>query len=139
MKSNMTVAVVSAILALGTALPAMAQLNTEIDFTTSVPFYAGKVKMPAGSYEIKQPDTSMGELLIQSINGNSSAFVDFIPTYSMEPQQDTNVTFHKSGDVEYLDRISIEGETDEMKVPPVKEESETTSAAGKVVRPVVGN
>jgi hypothetical protein len=41
--------------------------------------------------------------------------------------------------VEYLDRISIEGETDGMTVNPTKAEKEAKSAAGVVEHPVVGN
>ena len=139
MKSDLKVAAVLAVLALGATLPAMAQLGTEVTFTTSVPFYAGKVEMPAGTYEIKQPDMNVDEVLIKGTDGNPSAFVDFIPTYSVEPQQKSYVTFHKYGDVEYLDRISIVGETDGMAVIPTKAEKEAKTAAGNLERPVTGN
>ena len=139
MNSNMKAAVMSAVLALGTALPAMAQSDTKVTFTTSVPFYAGKVEMPAGTYEIKQPDMNVDQFLIQSIDGNPSAFVEFIPAYSTEPQQKSYVTFHKYGEVEYLDRISVEGETDGMTVIPTKAQKEAKSAAAIVEHPVAGN
>ena len=139
MKSDLKVAAVLIVLTLGAALPAMAELDTEVTFTTSVPFYAGKVEMPAGTYEIKQPDMNVDEVLIKGTDGNPSAFVDFVPTYSVEPQQKSYVTFHKYGDVEYLDRISIVGETDGMAVIPTKAEKEAKTAAGNLERPATGN
>jgi hypothetical protein len=139
MKSHMKVVLVAVVLALGTAIPAMAQLDTEVTVTTSVPFYAGKVEMPAGSYEIRQPDINVDELLIQGSDGKPSAFVDFVPTYSIEPQQKTDVSFQKYGDVEYLDRISIEGKIDGMSLTPTKAERDAKSAAGDEEHPVAGN
>jgi hypothetical protein len=130
MKSSMKIAVVSAVLAVGAAVPAMAQFDTVVEFTTSVPFYAGKVQMPPGSYEIKQPDMSVDQLLIQSVDRTHSAFVYVTPTYSVEPQQKTDVTLRAFGSVEYLDRISIEGATHGMLVTPTKAEQAAESAAG---------
>jgi hypothetical protein len=59
-------------------------------------------------------------LLIRSTDKNYSAFVVFIPTLSEQPREKSDVTFKKYGDVEYLNRISIEGETYGMKVDPTK-------------------
>jgi hypothetical protein len=41
MKSILKIAAVSVVVTVGTALPAMAQIDTGIEFTTSVPLYAG--------------------------------------------------------------------------------------------------
>ena len=120
MKSMLKIAVVSAVVTVGTALPAMAQIDTGIEFTTSVPFYAGNADMPAGLHKITQPDLNADMLLIRSTDGNYSAYEGFIPTLSEQPHEKSDVTFKKYGNVEYPNRISIEGETYGMKVDPTK-------------------
>ena len=93
MKSFYKVALATAVLVLGSALPVMAQIDNGMDFTVSFPFYAGNAKMPAGSYRITQTDVDVNELLIQSADGKYSAFVDFFPTRSPQPHTQSDVTF----------------------------------------------
>jgi hypothetical protein len=45
MKSFYKVALATAVLVLGSALPVMSQIDNGMDFTTSFPFYAGNAKM----------------------------------------------------------------------------------------------
>jgi hypothetical protein len=66
MKSILKIAAVSVVVTVGTTLLAMAQIDTGIEFTTSVPFYAGNADMPAASYKITQPDLNADMLLIRS-------------------------------------------------------------------------
>ena len=123
------IAVAGAFLALGFTLPVTAQIvsGTPMNFTTSFPFYAGNAKMPAGSYRITASDFDDNELQIQSLDKKYSAFVDFIPTQSEQPHKQSDVTFHKYGNTEYLNRIWIQGQQFGMKVYPTKAELKSTS------------
>jgi hypothetical protein len=123
MKSFGRVAVTMAILGMLSAMPLVAQIDHGVDFTTSFPFYAGNTKMPAGSYRITQSETEASELLlVESKDGKDAAYIDFVPTQSAEPHAHTDVTFHKYGDTEYLNRIWVEGQQFGMKVDPTKAE-----------------
>jgi hypothetical protein len=115
------------LLSLLSVLPLAAQIANGVDFTTSFPFYAGNAKMPAGSYKITQSDMDESILQIQSNDGVHSALVEFIPTHSAQPHPHSDVTFHKYGDTEYLNRIWVEGQEYGMKVDPTK--AETKAAA----------
>ena len=65
MKNLLKMTAGTAVLALGSALPMMAQMDNGMNFTTSFPFYAASVEMPAGSYRVSQPEMNAPELLIQ--------------------------------------------------------------------------
>jgi len=111
------------LLSLLSVMPLAAQIADGVDFTTSFPFYAGNAKMPAGSYKITQSDMDESILQIQSKDGVHSALVEFIPTHSAQPHPHSDVTFHKYGDTEYLNRIWVEGQEYGMKVDPTKAET----------------
>jgi len=138
MKSFYKIALATAVLVLGSVLPAMSQIDNGIDFTTSFPFYAGNAKMPAGSYRITQTDVDTNQLLIQSADEKYSAFVDFIPTRSPQPHTQSDVTFQKYGSVDYLDRIWVEGQLYGMKLDPTKAEKKAAANAGPVEHSIVG-
>jgi len=110
------------LLSLLSVMPLAAQIDNGVDFTTTFPFYAGNAKMPAGSYKITQSDIDASILRIQSDNGLHSAFVDIIPTQSAQPHPHSDVTFHKYGDTENLNRIWLEGQEYGMRVYPTKAE-----------------
>jgi hypothetical protein len=123
----------------GVAIPvvrdaAHAQIVNGVDFTTSFPFYAGNAKMPAGSYKITQSDMDIDAsiLQIQSKDGVHSALVEFIPTHSAQPHPHSDVTFHKYGDTEYLNRVWVEGQEYGMKVDPTKAETKAAANANVV-------
>jgi len=120
------------LLSLLSVMPLAAQIDNGVDFTTSFPFYAGNAKMPAGSYKITQSDMDDSILQIQSSDGVHSALVEFIPTHSAQPHPHSDVTFHKYGDTEYLNRIWVEGQEYGMKVDPTKAEMKA-GANAKVV------
>ena len=130
MNITFKVAAASAVLVLGSALPALAQLDNGIDFTTSVPFYAGSVKLPAGSYRITQTDENSTNVLIRSTDDKYAAFVGVTPTISEQPHQHSGVTFHKYGDTQYLDQVWVEGETFGVEVDRTKAEREAASTGG---------
>jgi hypothetical protein len=139
MNMTLKVAAASAVLVLGSALPALAQMDNGIDFTTSVPFYAENVKLPAGSYRITQTDVNSADVLIRSTDGKYSAFLTVIPTLSEQPHQDSSVTFQKYGDTQYLDQIWVEGETYGVEVDRTKAEMKTASAATGAEQSSAGN
>jgi hypothetical protein len=117
------------LLSLLSVLPLAAQIANGVDFTTSFPFYAGNAKMPAGSYKITQSDLDESILQIQSNDGVHSALVEFIPTHSAQPHPHSDVTFHKYGDTEYLNRVWVQGQEYGMKVDPTKAETKAAANA----------
>jgi hypothetical protein len=119
------------LLSLLSVMPLAAQIANGVDFTTSFPFYAGNAKMPAGAYKITQSDMDESILQIQSNDGLHSALVEFIPTHSAQPHPHSDVTFHKYGGTEYLNRVWVEGQEYGMKVDPTK--AETKAAANTTV------
>ena len=132
MKNVSKLVVGMGLLSLLSVMPLAAQIDNGVDFTTSFPFYAGNAKMPAGSYKITQSDMDDSILQIQSSDGVHSALVEFIPTHSAQPHPHSDVTFHKYGDTEYLNRIWVEGQEYGMKVDPTKAEMKA-GANAKVV------
>jgi hypothetical protein len=119
-------------LSLLSAMPLDAQIDNGMNFTTSFPFYAGNAKMPAGAYKITQTDIDESELLIESQDGKYSAFLDSMATQSEQPHSQSDVTFHKYGNTEYLNRIWVEGQRSGLKVYPTKAEKKAAASA-KVV------
>jgi hypothetical protein len=120
------------LLSLLSVMPLAAQIVNGVDFTTSFPFYAGNAEMPAGSYKITQSDMDESILQIQSTDGAHSALVEFIPTHSAQPHPHSDVTFHKYGDTEYLNRIWVEGQQYGMEVDPTKAEAKAAANANVV-------
>ena len=57
-------------------------------FTAPFPFYAGNVKLPAGSYRITEPNTNADIVLIRNSAGTKGEFINFIPTSSSDPQKE---------------------------------------------------
>ena len=140
MKHTLKIALAAAALSMGSALPALAQtIDDHIDFKASFPFYAGDKQMPAGTYRITQPDMNSDHVLIESTDGSYSAFVDYIPTFSLQPREKTSVTFQKDGGIDYVSRISVEGENYGMRFEPTKTELKAASDATATERPTSGN
>ena len=117
------------VLSMLSVLPLAAQVENGVEFTTAFPFYAGGTKLPAGSYKITQPDMNARQLLITSYDGKPSVFVNFIPTESIEPSGKSDVSFHRYGTTDYLDRVSIAGETDGIMIDPTKAEVKAAANA----------
>jgi hypothetical protein len=122
-------------LSLLSVMPLAAQVDNGVVFTAPFPFYAGNVKWPAGSYIITEPDANEKIVLIRNIARTKGEFINFIPTSSLHPQKETDVTFHKYGDTGYLQTFSVEGETDGIEFPRTKAEAkaENTNENTKVV------
>jgi hypothetical protein len=125
------------LLSLLCVMPLAAQIENGVDFKTTFPFYAGNAKMPAGSYNVSPSDIDSSVLQIKSNDGTHSAFVDFVPTHAEQPHSQTDVTFHKYGDTDYLNRIWMDGQSFGMKVEPTKAETKAATNAGVVEHSVV--
>jgi hypothetical protein len=110
------------LLSMLSVMPLAAQIVDGVDFTTAFPFYVGDAKMPAGSYKITQSGNDESILQIQSKDGAHSAFIEFMPTHSAQFHAHSDVTFHKYGDTEYLNRIWVGGQKYGMRVEPTKSE-----------------
>jgi hypothetical protein len=117
------------LLSLLSAMPLAAQMENGVDFTTSFPFYAGDTQLPAGHYRVTQPDVNEDLLLVTSLNGGThSVFVQFEPTQSAQAHPQSDITFKKIGDTDYLNRVWIEGQNYGIKIAPSKDETEAAAA-----------
>jgi hypothetical protein len=110
------------------AIPAMAQITNRVTFDAPSTFYAGNAKMPAGSYTVTQPDPDNNILLIEDASGSHSVFVEYQDASSNTPHDQTDVTFNKYGDVDFLSAIWIEGQKSEMQIVPSKVEQKAAKA-----------
>ena len=127
-------------LSLLSVMPLAAQaansLVYSVVFTAPFPFYAGTVKWPAGSYIITEPNENTKIVLIRNSAGTKGEFTNFIPTSSLHPQKETDLTFQKYGNTGYLQTLSIEGETGEIEFPRTKAEAK---AAETMAENTTGN
>ena len=111
------------------AIPSMAQIANQVTFDAPSVFYAGNAKLPAGSYTVTQPDPDNNLLLIKDASGSHSVFVEYVDGSSNTPHAQTDVTFNKYGDVDFISSIWIEGQDSEMQVLPSKVEQNAAKAA----------
>jgi hypothetical protein len=121
------------VLSLLSVIPLTAQVDNSsvysVVFTAPFPFYAGDVKLPAGSYRITEPNENQNTLLIRNIAGTNGEFINFIHTRSLDPEKENAVTFQKYGDTGYLQALSLEGETDGLEFPRTKAEAKAETMA----------
>ena len=110
----------SVLLYLAFAMPAPAQINNSVNFTTPFSFYAGNTKLPAGSYKVTQATFDSTVLMIESTNGGYSAFVEFTPTQADSGHKSTDVGFKKYGTTEVLNTVWIAGQQFGMQVEVTK-------------------
>jgi hypothetical protein len=111
------------------AIPMMAQIPNQVTFDTSSAFYAGNAKMPAGKYTVTQPNVDDNLLLIEDASGSHSAFVEYVVAPLNTPHAQTDVTFNKYANADFLSTIVIEGRTSEMQILPSKAEQNAAKAA----------
>jgi len=111
------------------AVPLMAQITNKVTFDAPSAFYAGNAKMPAGSYTVTQPDVNNNLMLIEDANGSHSAYVEFVVAPSNTPHPQTDVTFNKYANVDFLSAIWVEGRNSEMQILPTKAEQNAAKAA----------
>ena len=115
-------------------MPLAAQDVSSVVFTAPFPFYAGTVKLPAGSYKITEPSDNTSVVIIRNTAGTKAEFINFTPTSSLNPQKETDVTFQKVGDTGYLQGLSIEGETHGIEFPRTKAEANAETLAENMNR-----
>jgi hypothetical protein len=127
------IVVTMGMLSLLSIMPLAAQvahsLVNSVVFTAPFPFYAGNVKLPAGSYRITEPNENADIVLIRNIAGTKGEFINFIPTSSVYPQKKNDVTFQKYGDTGYLQSLSLEGEMTGIEFPRTKAEAKAKAMA----------
>jgi len=129
MNTSKKMFVLMALLSVTYAIPTMAQIPTKVTFDAPSAFYAGNAKMPAGSYTVTQPNADDNLALIEDAGGSHSAFVEFVVAPSNTPQAQTDVTFNKYANVEFLGAIRIQGRSSEMQIVPSKAEQNAARAA----------
>jgi hypothetical protein len=133
MKSLCKLNVLAGLLSLLFAVPALGQITTSVNFTTTFPFYAGNVKLPAGSYTVTQNNAGNDPgalfLLIESTDGAHSAFLDVDPTTSEKPHGQTDVTFNKYGKNDFLNMLWMQGQNSGMQVVPSRFEQASAKGA----------
>ncbi len=128
-KIVMTMGMLSLLSVMPLAAQVASSAVSSVVFTAPFPFYAGTVKLPAGSYRITEPNENTSVVLIRNSAGTKGEFINFIPTSSLDPQKETDVTFQKYGDTGYLQGLSIEGETDGIEFPRTKAEAKAETMA----------
>jgi hypothetical protein len=111
------------------AIPAMAQIANSVTFEAPFAFYAGSARMPAGSYRLTQPDADSNLLLLESASGSHSVFVEYEVVSSEARHAQSDVTFNKYGNVDFLSAIWVEGRKSGMQILPSKFEQNTAKAA----------
>jgi hypothetical protein len=107
----------------------MAQITNSVKFDAPSAFYAGNAKMPAGSYTASQPNADENLLLIEDASGSHSAFVEYEVVTSNTPHAQSDVTFKKYGNVDFLSAIWVQGRKSEMQILPSKAEQNAAKAA----------
>jgi hypothetical protein len=111
------------------AIPSMAQIANQVTFDAPSAFYAGNAKMPAGTYRVTQPEDDANLLLIEDAGGSHSAFVEYEVVSTTTPHAQSDVTFNKYGNVDFLSAIWVEGRNSEMQILPSKVEQNAAKAA----------
>ena len=111
------------------AIPSLAQITNSVKFNAPSAFYAGNAKMPAGTYTVTQPNADDNLLLIEDASGSQSAFVEYAIVHSETPHAQSDVTFNKYGNVEFLSAIWVDGRKSEMQILPSKAETNAAKAA----------
>ena len=102
------------------AMMAAAQITNTLNFEVSFPFYAGNARLPAGAYQIRQLNPEDQMLVLESADGSHSVFLEYTSTNSETPHAQTDVTFAKYGDRDFIDLLWIRGQNSGMQVIPTK-------------------
>ena len=108
----------SVILAIGAA----GQITNTLYFEVSFPFYAGNAKLPAGAYQIRQLNPEDQMLVLESADGAHSVFLEYTTTSSETPHAQTDVTFNKYGDRDFINLLWVRGQNSGIQLVPTKSE-----------------
>jgi hypothetical protein len=110
------------------AIPTVAQINNRVTFDAPSAFYAGNAKLPAGSYTVT-PDADYNFLQIEDASGSHAVVVEYGVASSDTPHAQTDVTFTKYGNIDFLSAIEIQGTSSEMQILPTNVEQIAAKAA----------
>jgi hypothetical protein len=110
------------------AIPALAQTDNEVTFQAPFAFYAGDVAMPAGSYTLTSDDSTK-VLFINSEDGSHSALVRYELVDLDAPPSDTEITFNKYGETDFLDAITVKGDESKMRILTSSAEKDAAQAS----------
>src|ERR1700692_4088308 len=91
------------LLCLTFAMPATEQIANSLSFTTTFPFMVNNVKMPAGTYSVRQND--QGILTIQDASGAHTALAQYTPMRADTAHTSSDVTFNRYGSTEFLNML----------------------------------
>ena len=138
MKTFGKITVMAAVFTLMSAMPLVAQIVNGLSFSASSSFYAGNTKFPAGSYTITQSNVDNNILQVESTNDKYSGYFEALPTQSEQPHPKTEVTFHKYGGVDYLNRVWIQGQQYGLQAEQTKAEKKAAAAGAPVDHSVAG-
>jgi hypothetical protein len=120
MRNLLKLAGASVLLYLAFAIPAPAQINNTVNFTTPFPFYAGNTKLPAGSYKVSPAGFDNTVLMIESVPAAHSAFIEYTPTQADAGHKTTDVGFKKYGTTEVLNTVWVGGQQFGMQMEVTK-------------------
>jgi hypothetical protein len=109
------------------AIPALAQIEDGVSFKAPFAFRVGDATMPAGSYRVSQPDDNVAVLMIQAADGSRSTIVAYRPVDKDTAPSETLIQFKKYGNVDFLNRVSIAGDSTELQLS----QSEAEKAAAQ--------
>lgn len=110
----------SSLAAIILAMGAAAQITNTLNFEVSFPFYAGNAKLPAGAYQVRQLDPEDQMLVLESADGAHSVFLEYNMTSSETPHAQSDVTFNKYGDRDFINLLWVRGENSGMQLVPTK-------------------
>jgi hypothetical protein len=132
-------------------VPAIAQsgfmgYDLEVKFKVPMAFYAGDKLLPAGEYEVKQTGGEAANTILIRGKGKNEAVVPIEIVNSSKPVKDTEVTFNKYGDKDFLASIitpqagggSVTQTSFVLKVQPSAAEQAAKSAAQAAQHSVKG-
>ena len=130
MKSIWKIIGASGFLCMLFVMPAMAQITNPVTFTTTFPFYAGNIKMPAGTYSIAPSGMDSSFLEIKAKSGSPSGFIDFITTQTADQvHAKTEVAFNRYGTTEFLNTVWAAGQVNGIQLEPSKAEQKLAASA----------
>jgi len=111
MKNTRTILVLAGFVVLVGLVAAIAQANgfmgydLEVKFKVPMAFYAGDKLLPAGEYEVKQTGGEQANTILIRGKGKNEAVVSVEIVNSSKPVKDSEVTFNKYGDRDYIASI----------------------------------
>jgi hypothetical protein len=130
MKKLLKMIGVTGFLCLLCALPGAAQITNPVSFTTNFPFYAGTMKMPAGTYTVAPSGMDSSFLEIKDKSGSHTGFLDYSTTQTRANTEHgkTSVTFNRYGTTEFLNQIWAAGQVNGVQLDQSKMEQKMSSA-----------